>query len=302
MGRAIWVGAAALLLGAAPPPARPAITGISHVAIYAADMAASDRFYTVTVGARRAADPEDAAGVRYHVNARQFVEVLPLPPGLDRRRLPHVAFATSDAARLRRYLVAQGQEGLSPLHRDAGGRWFETEDPEGNRVQFVQAAQTGGTAAPDAIGGRMIHLGFVVRDRAKQDRFYRELLGFRPYWHGAMQEGATDWVSQQVPDGRDWLEYMLVGPGSTVSPGALDANLLGVLDHLSLGVPNMEAAFTTLHAGDRLPPRNDGPKIGRDGKWQVNLYDPDGTRVELMEFAAVAKPCCSPFTAPDPRR
>jgi hypothetical protein len=40
--------------------------------------------------------------------------------------------------------------------------------------------------------------------------------------------------------------------------------------------------------------------MGKDGKWQANLYDPDGTRVELMEFQPVTDPCCSPFTAPSP--
>jgi hypothetical protein len=35
------------------------------------------------------------------------------------------------------------------------------------------------------------------------------------------------------------------------------------------------------------------PKIGRDGKWQLNLYDPNGTRAELMEMKPVEKPCCS---------
>ena len=57
-----------------------------------------------------------------------------------------------------------------------------------------------------------------------------------------------------------------------------------MLDHFSLGVRNMEASVTTLIAGDRLSPRHDGPQMGLDGKWQANLYDPDGTRVELMEF------------------
>ena len=38
------------------------------------------------------------------------------------------------------------------------------------------------------------------------------------------------------------------------------------------------------------------PKIGRDGKWQLNLYDPNLTRAELMEPKPVQKPCCSPIT------
>ena len=37
------------------------------------------------------------------------------------------------------------------------------------------------------------------------------------------------------------------------------------------------------------------PKIGRDGKWQLNLYDPNLTRVELMEPKPVETPCCSPM-------
>ena len=62
----------------------------------------------------------------------------------------------------------------------------------------------------------------------------------------------------------------------------------------------MEDAVTTLIREDRLSPRHDGPQMGRDGKWQANFYDPDGTRVELMEFQPVTKPCCSAFTAKSP--
>jgi len=43
------------------------------------------------------------------------------------------------------------------------------------------------------------------------------------------------------------------------------------------------------------------PKIGRDGKWQLNLYDPDDTRVELMEFTPTEKPCCAEYTGPHPK-
>jgi hypothetical protein len=93
---------------------------------------------------------------------------------------------------------------------------------------------------------------------------------------------------------------MMVGPGSTTDEARIDTRELGVLNHLSLGVANMEAAVTKLIAENRLSPRHDGPQMGLDGKWQANLYDPDGTRVELMEFQPVTKPCCSPFTADSP--
>jgi catechol 2,3-dioxygenase-like lactoylglutathione lyase family enzyme len=262
-------------------------------------MAASDRFYGRILGGTKASDPEASTGVRYYFGPRSFVEVLPAPEGLGPSVLAHVAYITADAGGLRRYLAARGTT-ASNLHIGAdGSRWFSVSDPEGNQVQFVQ----GGRAvkvAPSAISNRIIHVGYLVHNRAAEDRFYRNVLGFQPYWFGAMKEGSVDWVSQQVPDGHDWLEYMMVGPGSTVSQDHVDARELGVLNHVSLAVPNMEAAVTRLYAGDRLPERHDGPSMGRDGKWQANLYDPDGTRVELMEYHAVAKPCCSKFTATDP--
>jgi catechol 2,3-dioxygenase-like lactoylglutathione lyase family enzyme len=282
-------------------PVRPPITGISHIAVYSADAAASDDYYGRILGARKAADPEDAHGVRYYFSPQQFVEILPLGPNPGLSRLAHVAWNTTDAAGLRAYLVAHGQPGVSALRKAPdGGLWFETQDPEGNGVQFVQPATADARAEPGAISGRIIHVGYMVRDRAAEDRFYRDLLGFRPYWHGAMKAGSTDWISQQAPDGHDWLEYMMVGPGSTTPLERVDARELGVLNHFSLGVRNMEAAVTTLIAGNRQSPRHDGPSMGLDGKWQANLYDPDGTRAELMEFKPVTKPCCSDFTADSP--
>jgi catechol 2,3-dioxygenase-like lactoylglutathione lyase family enzyme len=288
--------------GALAAPAttlRPAIGGVSHIAVYARDLAASDRFYGFILGGKKAANPEDHAGARYYFGPHQFVEVLPAPASRGPSMLAHVAYATADAAALRSYLASRGTK-VSEL---SGGkdddRWFSVRDPEGNEVRFVQSGAPM-ASSPSAISGRIIHVGYLVRSRSAEDAFYRDLLGFRPYWFGAMKGDAVDWVSQQVPDGRDWLEYMMVGPGSTVALDRVDARQLGVLNHVSLAVPNMEAAVTRLYAEERLPERHDGPSMGRDGKWQANLYDPDGTRVELMEYSAVTKPCCSPFTASDP--
>ena len=283
---------------AEPQQKRPAITGISHIAVYARDMAASDRFYGHILGGQKAPNPEDPAGVRYYFGSEQFVEVLPAPAGLGASMLSHVAYTTRDAEALRKHLAGRDPGGLS--EGEDGSRWFSVRDPEGNEVRFLQPGSGKPALSPKAVSERIIHVGYLVKSRTAEDAFYREELGFRPYWFGAMKPDHVDWVSQQVPDGRDWLEYMLVGPGSTTPLDRVDARQLGILNHVSLAVPNMQAAMTRLHAEERLSERFDGPSMGLDGKWQANLYDPDGTRVELMEYSAVKKPCCSPFTAPDP--
>jgi catechol 2,3-dioxygenase-like lactoylglutathione lyase family enzyme len=281
---------------------RPAITGISHMCVYASDMAASDHFYGYVLGGMKGDDPLDSKGARYYFSPTQFVEVLPLPADHSISRMACVAYNTADAGALRKYLVSKGLESVGELATASdGSAWFRVKDPEGNEVQFIQPGKLV-TMSADAkpIGTRIIHVGYLVHSRAAEDRFYREILGFRPYWFGSKQPDHVDWISQQVPDGHDWLEYMMVGDGSTVALAKVDQRQLGVLNHFSIGVRNMEEAVTTLYREDRLSPRHDGPQMGLDGKWQANFYDPESTRVELMEFQPASKPCCSPFTADSP--
>ena len=77
---------------------------------------------------------------------------------------------------------------------------------------------------------------------------------------------------------------------------------LGVLDHIAIGQKSVDEAHKTLKDAGRLEGVrcDENTKIGKDGKGQFNMYDPDGIRAELMNFHATEKPCCSPFTADDP--
>ena len=241
---------------------RPKITGISHIAVYTSDPAATEHFYRQELGATKESDLEDSRGTVYRLSEQQFIEVLPLPAEHSITRLDHVAFETPDANALHGYLVARQYHDVDSLKTGSdGSKWFFTRDPEGNRVQFVQSAAHPFHASASLASPHIIHVGFLVKDRAAEDRFYRDLLGFRPYWYGAMHEGAVDWISQQVPDGHDWLEYMMVGPGSTVPIERVDANQLGVLNHFSLGVANMEAAVTKLLAEGRVKLYHAEPKM-----------------------------------------
>jgi catechol 2,3-dioxygenase-like lactoylglutathione lyase family enzyme len=281
---------------------RPPITGVSHISVYTSNASAAEHYYVHDIGLKKGTDPENPNGVRYYVNATQFVEVLPLPPNAGNTRLDHLAYITANAEALRAYLGAHGIAVTAAVEKGPdGSRWFFVKDPEGNKVEFTQppvrpVAMTGA----DPIGKHIIHVGMLVHSRDAENKFYRDLLGFKPYWFGGMQPGKTDWVSQQVPNGHDWLEYMLTSGPSGGGIQDVSQKQLGVLNHLSIGVVNMEKAVTTLSAGDRLNNEHTGPQIGKDGKWQYNLFDPDKTRLELMEYSAVEKPCCSPFTAPNP--
>jgi catechol 2,3-dioxygenase-like lactoylglutathione lyase family enzyme len=271
--------------------------------VYVSDAAKTEYFYVHDLGGFKAPDPQNPAGVRYYFNSIQFVEVLPLPPGAPTvNRFDHAGYNTANAEALRKYLGAHGVSVPDVVAKATdGSQYFEVKDPEGNRIQFVQPPTHPIAVPVNPLSSHMIHVGYIIHDIDKENSFYRDLLGFRPYWHGGPTEDSNDWTSLQVPDGTDWVEYMKVkGPEKSGIPADMTQQNAGVLDHFSLGVPNIEQAVDLLYSGDRLTARHSDPKIGRDGKWQVNLYDPDLTRAEIMEFQPAAKPCCSPFLAASP--
>jgi hypothetical protein len=75
----------------------------------------------------------------------------------------------------------------------------------------------------------------------------------------------------------------------------------GVMNHISLGVVDMRKAQATVESHGWDPHGDQHIQMGKDGKWQLNLFDPDFSRIELMEFKPVEKPCCSDFQGSHPQ-
>jgi catechol 2,3-dioxygenase-like lactoylglutathione lyase family enzyme len=275
-------------------PQRPHILGIDHVSFYTTAPDGVKNLYGDILGLASAAPLEPGGTVRYMVG-RQWVGYSPAPDAKAADRMDHVAFTTDNVAALRQYLGAQGIKVPEIQERSDHSRFFVVHDPEGHRVEFVERGK--GKAAPptaSAVSRHMIHAGFLVNRRDAEDHFYSDILGFRPYWHGGMKDGEIDWVAMQVPDGTDWLEYMLNQPQHP------DLQLTGVMNHISLGVADMKKVQAILESHNWKPHGDEKAQMGKDGKWQLNVFDTDLTRVELMEFKPVQKPCCSDFTGPHP--
>jgi catechol 2,3-dioxygenase-like lactoylglutathione lyase family enzyme len=288
----ISLGLATLVGG---EPERPLVTGIAFVRFYTTNIVQSRDFYTKTLGFDTSANcPASESSLCIAINGNQELRLSTPGPNTPANLIAEIGFAISDIPAMRRYLLTKDLQPTSIYSTSTHSSQFSVSDPEGHKVTFVE--QSKGYAlshGPDPRTSQdLIHAGFVVRDRAAQDHFYKDILGFRPYWHGGMKDNETSWVAMQVPDGTDWVEYML-----NISHNA-DKHTLGVMNHIALGVPDIHAAQQQLIKNGWKP--GEEPKLGRDGKWQLNLYDPDDTRVEFMEFKPAEKPCCSEFTGPHP--
>jgi len=266
------------------------------------DLAAARNFYGRDLGFEQPFTLDKPTGglmlTYFKVNDHQYIEVFPELKDDSEDRLSHIAFETTNIPRLRDYLASRGVKVPDALKPGLDGNVsMMIKDPDGHNVEFVEYmpgslhTRNFGKFLPSTrISEHIIHVGVIVEDRAAADRFYKDILGFREMWHGGMRDDRTDWIDMRVPDGTDWLEYML----NVHNPSP---KTLGVMNHLALGVPSIDRAAKTL-AERGVDLHNEKPKIGRDGKWQLNLYDPNLTRAELMEPEPVEPPCCSPFIKP----
>jgi len=296
-----------LALRAADQPERPRILGISHVNFYVSDLQKTRRFYEDFLGFAEPYDlKRDDGSVSLafiKINDDQTIELTPGAPKQD-GQLSHIAFYTDSAEGMREYLDSRGIKVPDKVPQGKIGNLnFTITDPNGHSVEIVQytpeswAREQRGKFMPAThIAMHMPHAGVTIAALDPAMKFYGDILGFREFWRGSSNGTVLSWVDMRVPDGQDYLEFMLYA-------NAPDAHALGVMNHLCLVVPDMQEAVDTLKArassADYKLPID--IHVGKNGKRQANLYDPDGTRVELMEPNTVDGKPVPPSTAPPPK-
>ena len=268
---------------------RPKIIGVAHISLLAHDFEASRAFYRDMLGFEEPYSLKDASGATsmtfFKVNERQYIELAPerIPTAA---RLNHIAFEVSDAEAMRLYLRSRGV--AVPDHVPAGrigNLNFMIKDRQGVNVEIVQYGRSSWTVqakgkflSDQRISTRIMHVGFVVTDIDPELRFYEDVLGFREFWRGSKDGATLSWINLKLPDSDDYIELMLYGevPGREAR---------GTADHLCLEVPNAERTLGLLKQRAQSANYSRALELhtGKNGKRQINLYDADGTRTELME-------------------
>jgi lactoylglutathione lyase len=178
---------------------------------------------------------------------------------------------------------------LEPVVTGTGGsQSFMFKDPDGNDLEMVEyrpgssAANARGKAiGPNRISQRLRHAGVIVAKEQPALSFYRDKLGFRETWRGGPKEGETRWINLQMPGpSGDYIELMLYSQPPT-------RQSLGSMQHICLEVPDIEAAYRAVLARSAPDSIRQKPTVGLNKRRLLNLFDPDGSRTELMESRTV---------------
>jgi lactoylglutathione lyase len=288
-------------------PPRPKITGISHVGYFVSDLPKAvafwhdflgfDESYTLTKK-----DSNDIRIAFIKINDHQHIELFNEPPTYPPNMMSHLCFTVDDIEAMRTYLRSKGfdvKPGNGGKTR-TGDYAFEIKDPDGMLVEFVQTlpdgleAKAAGKFEPATrISTKIYHLGFLVGNSEKSMDFYGKILGFQETWRGGANPKELSWINMRVPDGEDYVEFMLYRN---------KPDKFGTKNHISLEVPDVAKSVAILESRPAF--KTYGKELtvatGINQKRQVNIYDPDGTRVELMEPITVTGKPTPSSTAPPP--
>jgi catechol 2,3-dioxygenase-like lactoylglutathione lyase family enzyme len=290
------------------PVQRPKILGVAHLAVYVSDLAKAREFYQGILGYDEPFTlPKQDGSVQMtfvKVNDRQWIELFN-EPNKGEGQLNHIALYTENADQMRRYLASKGVKVPQTVGKGRiGNKNFMVTDPDGHEVEIVEYIPDGWTMKDDGkhlpasrISEHAMHVGIIVTDLDAANKFYGDILGFREFWRGSAANSQTlSWTNMRVPDGEDYVEFMLYA-----KPPAPDQR--GSAHHICLRVPDIEKSLASVEA---RPARKNYTRpleirTGINRKRQLNLFDPDGTRVELMEPNTVdGKPAAS-STLPPPK-
>jgi len=292
--------------GFAVKEVRPRILGVAHMALYVNDLQKSRAFYRDFLGyeepyvLKRNDGTDRIAFIK--INDEQYLELFAENARQD-GHLNHISFFTNSAQKMRDYLASRGVKVPDKVGKgQIGNSNFNIVDPDGHTVEIVQYAPDSwtmrekGKFIPDTrISTHIAHVGVLIGALGPAMKFYGETLGFQEFWRGSSFGNVLSWVNMRVPDGDDYLEFMLYDKRP-------DAEQMGVKNHICLVTPDIIKAVAILEA--RPARRNyNRPieiKVGKNGKRQANLLDPDGTRIELMEPNTVDGKAVPSSTAPPP--
>jgi len=293
---------ALLVLSALPMNAqeKPEILSISHIAVKASDVEKSVAFYQdflgyAETGRLKYKDDGSLMLVFMKVSDTQWLEIFDARRLEKDDRLYQVCFRVADAEAMRSYLAKFNL--AVPAKVNIGqiqNLGFTVRDPRNYIIEFQQYTPEGWTMRDQGkflpatrISDHIGHAGIVVEDLAAAQHFYEDILGLKESWRGSKDGNAISWLHLKLPESSDFVEFML------------ETN---VVPHFCLEVPDIEAAKAKLEARPYFP-QYDKPmevKIGKNHKRQLNLYDPDGIRVELMETKTFDGHPVPPSAAPLP--
>jgi len=272
------------------------LAGLAGITFRVSDLDRSRRYYQGVLGFAEAFSLRDAAGrvasVFFKVNDNQFIEVVPgLQSGASNRQVRAV-FESTDLRRLHEIYSARG---LSPTAIAAGADGnpvFRVMGPDGATLDFIeyvsgsqQVLARGKFLDARRLSTHLWHVGIYTKDRASVAPFYQDKLGL--VRGRDIPGGRGEYIETPSSDRNTETKFPPLDPNNPATRAQYEREVMGAVQHVALEVSDMRAFRDTAQERGGLTDLQVRAHVGNNRHWLVHLFDPDGSRTEVMETAVL---------------
>ena len=266
------------------------VMGIANVTFKVADLDKARGYYQGILGFAEAFDLKDRAGrvasAYFKINDDQYIEIIPtLKPG-ELNREERVVFESTDLEKLHALYASRGLNPSRIQKGPDGNPVFHVLSPEGDNLDFLQYAEgseqakaRGQFLSPDRVSTHLWHVGIMTKDAAASGPFYREKLGFTNLRFGTRGE----YLETPGRDSNTETKPPLMDTPETHA--RFESEQWGAVNHIGIEVADMRAARDLLQKRGGFDDLRVRAHVGNNRHWLMFLFDPAGTRSEIMETA-----------------
>jgi len=279
--------------GAAPAPrSELPILGIAGITFRVSDLDRARRYYQGVLGFPEAFTLKDARGqvssIFFKVNDDQFVEVIPgLQPGAVNRQV-RVMIQSSDLDRLHDIYAAKAVNPTPISTGPDGNPAFRVIGPDNATIDFIQyvpgSPQTlarGKFLDPRRLSTHLWHVGLYTSDRQSIAPFYQDKLGFAG--GRDLPGGRGEYIETPSSDRNLETKFPPLDPNNPATKAQYDREVMGAVQHLAIEVTDMRRTRDLAQERGGLTDLQVRAHVGNNRHWLMHLFDPDGSRTEVME-------------------
>jgi catechol 2,3-dioxygenase-like lactoylglutathione lyase family enzyme len=285
-----------------PAPAaqqpRPAddlpILGLAGITFRVSSLERARGYYTGVLGFAEAFSLRNAAGqvtsAFFKVNDDQYVEVTPdLEPGQIRRQ-GRVVVQSSDLRRLREIYASRGVNPGPIVTGPDGNPVFRVDGPDEARIDFLeyvpgsqQTLARGRFLSPDRVSTHLWHVGIYTSDPAMRTAFYEQKLGLMG--GRDLPGGRNEYIETPRSDRNLETKHPPLDPENPATRAQYEREVMGAVQHMAIEVADMRTARDLVQRRGGLSDLQVRAHVGNNRHWLMHLFDPDGSRTEVMEAA-----------------
>jgi catechol 2,3-dioxygenase-like lactoylglutathione lyase family enzyme len=280
--------------GAQEPPGTPEvpIVGLAGVAFRTSDLAKARAYYQGVLGFAEAFSIKDPSGrvtsVYFKINDDQYVEVVAdMKPG-ELRRQARVMFQSSDLKKLHAIYTERGLTPTPIATGPDGNPVFRVLGPSGAKLDFMeyvpgsqQGQLRGKLLDARRISTHLWHVGIYTEDRAASAPFYGEKLGLPR----GRDVGRGEYIETPSSDSNTETKHPRLDPNNPATRAQFDRESMGAVEHMALEVTDMKAIRDLVQDRGKYTDLWVRAHVGNNRHWLMHLFDPDGSRAEIMETA-----------------